>query len=131
FIFLIVVPVFTLVLGSFLASPPRALQFDWSGVTLQNYVEVLTRGGFPVLLATTLAAALVGTAGAVAIGAGLAWLAIRTDVPGRRVLEIVAITPMFVPPLVGAFAWDILASPRSGILNILGRALGIPSLLNI
>ncbi len=35
--------------------------------------------------------------------------------------------PMFVPPLVGAFAWDILASPRSGIINVLLRAVGSPT----
>jgi len=128
---LIVVPVLTLVVGSFLSSPPRALRFDWSGLTLANYREVIAQGGFEALLATTLAAALIGTAGAVAIGTVLAWLAVRTDVPGRRLLEIVAIMPMFVPPLVGAFAWDILASPRSGIMNIVLRALGLPDVVNI
>lgn len=129
--FLIVVPVLVLVIGSFLSDPPRALQFDWSGLTLRNYVEVFTRGGFAELLGTTLTAAVIGTAGATAIGATLAWLAVRTDVPGRRLLEVVAVSPMFVPPLVGAFAWDILASPRSGILNIVLRALGLPGFINI
>src|SRR5262249_33490678 len=70
-ILLIVVPVFVLVIGSFLAEPPRALRFDFTGLTLQNYAEVLTRGGFGELFATTLAAALIGTAGALGIGAGL------------------------------------------------------------
>jgi iron(III) transport system permease protein len=130
-IVLIVVPVMVLVAGSFLSEPPRALHFDWSGLTVGNYVEVLTRGEFPSLLATTIGAALLGTAGAMVIGSGLAWLTVRTDVPGRRGLEALAIMPMFVPPLVGAFAWEILASPRSGILNIVLRALGVPNLINI
>src|SRR5439155_2721501 len=75
--------------------------------------------------------ALPGTAGAAAIGAALAWLAIRSDVPFRLALDAVAVMPLFVPPLVGAFAWDILASPRSGILNVILRALGAPLTLNI
>ncbi len=128
---LIVLPVGVLVLGSFLSEAPRALHVDWSGLTLQNYRDVLQGGGFAPLLAATLGAALAGTAGATAIGATLAWLAVRTDLPGRRALDVVAVMPLFVPPLVGAFAWDILASPRAGMLNIVLRATGIPVTLNI
>ena len=128
---LIVLPVGVLVLGSFLSAPPRALHIDWSGLTLHNYAAVLHAEGFGAVLATTLGAALAGTAGATAIGVTLAWLAVRSDVPGRRVLDAVAVMPLFVPPLVGAFAWDILASPRSGILNVVLRALGAPVTLNI
>ncbi|MFI5012451.1 MAG: ABC transporter permease [Hyphomicrobiales bacterium] len=130
-VFLIIVPVLVLVLGSFLSAPPRALHIDWSGLTLDNYREVFAKGGFADLLRVTLTAACIGTAGALAIGSGLAWLATRSDVPGRPLLEAVAIMPMFVPPLVGAFAWDILASPRSGILNIALRSIGLESGVDI
>ena len=129
--FLIVLPVLALVIGSFLPTPPRALAIDWSGLTLANYREILGEGNVLALLRVTLAAAVIGTAGALVIGASLAWLAIRTDVPGRSLLENVAILPMFVPPLVGAFAWDILASPKSGIINIALRSLGLDAALNI
>lgn len=128
---LIVLPVGVLLLGSFLSEAPRALRFDWSGLTLANYRDVLAAAGFAPLLAATIGAALAGTAGAAVLGASLAWLAVRTDVPGRRALDVVAVMPLFVPPLVGAFAWDILASPRAGILNIVLRALGVPITLNI
>ena len=128
---LIVLPVLVLVLGSFLAEPPRALHVDWSGLTLDNYVEVLTKGGFAGVFGTTLGAALLGTAGAIVVGAGLAWLAVRTDVPGGRLIDVVAIMPLFVPPLVGAFAWDILASPRSGIINLIARSLHASSFVNV
>ncbi len=128
---LIVLPVGVLLLGSVLSEAPRALRFDWSGLTLANYRDVLAATGFAPLLAATLGAALAGTVGAALIGASLAWLAVRTDIPGRRVLDLVAVMPLFVPPLVGAFAWDILASPRSGILNIVLRAIGAPFTLNI
>ncbi|MFI5023328.1 MAG: ABC transporter permease [Alphaproteobacteria bacterium] len=128
---LILLPLLTLALGSFLSEPPRALHVDWSGLTFGNYLAVLAEPGFLALLGTTVGAALLGTAGSIAIGAGLAWLAMRTDVPGRPLIEAVSIMPMFVPPLVGAFAWDILASPRSGILNIALRALHVPGVVNI
>ncbi len=128
---LIVLPVGVLVIGSFLSEAPRALHFDWTGLTFGNYRDVLTAAGFVPVLAATLGAALVGTAGAVIVGTSLAWLAVRTDVPGRRALDIVAVMPLFVPPLIGAFAWDILASPRAGILNILLRSSGASVKLNI
>jgi len=128
---LIVLPVGVLVLGSFLSEAPRALHVDWSGLTLGNYRNVLLDTAFGPLLGSTMGAALAGTMGAAGIGAGLAWLAIRTDVPGRRALDVVAVMPLFVPPLIGAFAWDILASPRSGILNIVLRSTGAPFTLNI
>jgi iron(III) transport system permease protein len=129
--FLIVLPVLSLILGSFLPTPPRALNIDWSGLSLANYREILAGGGFLALLRVTLAAAVIGTVGALVIGSSLAWLAVRTDVPGRSLLENIAILPMFVPPLVGAFAWDILASPRSGIINIALRAIGLEGGVNI
>lgn len=130
-IVLVVLPISVLVIGSFLSEPPRALRFDWSGLTLANYVAVLTEGGFASLLGTTLGVSTAGTIGAVVIGTSLAWLAVRTDVPGRRVLESVAILPMLVPPLVGAFAWDILGSPRSGLINVFLRSLSLPSLVSV
>lgn len=128
---LIIVPIGVLALGSFLSNPPRAFNIDWAGFTLSNYIEVLSDKSFLSLLETTLGAALLGTLGAMIIGSWLAWLANRTDIPGRRVLDAVAVMPMFVPPLVGAFAWDILCSPHSGIINIFLRSMGFHSALNI
>jgi iron(III) transport system permease protein len=119
---LTVLPVMILVIGSFLSQPPRAMHFDFAGLTLANYRAVLSDSSAGHLLANTFGSALAGTLGATLIGAGLSWLAVRTDVPGRRMLETVALIPMLIPPLVGAFAWDILASPRSGLVNIAGRA---------
>lgn len=122
---LIVLPVVVLAIGSFLSEPPRALHFDWAGATLQNYVGVVSDPGFFSMIWTTFGVALVGTAGAVIIGTFFAWLGVRTDIPGRKTLNVIAVIPMFVPPLVGAFAWDVLASPRSGILNIILRSAQI------
>jgi iron(III) transport system permease protein len=123
---LIIFPIMVLVIGSFLSEPPRALHFDWSGVTLRNYIELVVSPGFADLIGNTLVSAISGTAGAVVIGSISAWLAVRSDLPGRRAVEVIALLPMFVSPLVGAFSWDILASPHSGLLNLFGRAIGLP-----
>ena len=128
---LIIFPIMVLVIGSFLSEPPRALHFDWSGATLLNYIDLIRSTGFGELVGTTLIAAVFGTIGAVAIGAVSAWLAIRTDLPGRRGVEVISLLPMFISPLVGAFAWDILASPHAGLLNLLARSLNLPISFNI
>ena len=128
---LIILPVAVLAIGSFLTTPPRALHFDLAGATLANYRAAFAEDGFLRLLGATVGLAALGTIGAVAIGAALSFLAVRTDIPGRRALEAVAVMPMFVPPLVGAFAWDILASPRSGIINVLLRSVGVGWAVNV
>jgi iron(III) transport system permease protein len=128
---LIIFPVIVLVIGSFLSEPPRALHFDWSGATPRNYIDLIHSPGFADLVGTTLVAAVFGTIGAVAIGAISAWLAIRTDLPGRRGVEVISLLPMFVSPLVGAFAWDILASPHAGLINLFARGLHLPITVNI
>ena len=128
---LIIFPVTVLTIGSFLSEPPRALQFDWAGATLRNYVELIYSPDFAGLVETTLIAAVFGTIGAVAIGAVSAWLAIRTNLPGRRGVEVISLLPMFVSPLVGAFAWDILASPHSGLINLFARSLHLPITVDI
>ena len=128
---LIVFPIVVLTIGSFLKEPPRALHFDWMGATLKNYVELVSSPSFLDLVGTTLLTAVSGTAGAVAIGAVSAWLAVRTDMPGRRFVEVTSLLPMFVSPLVGAFSWDILASPNSGLLNLFARGLHLPFSIDI
>ncbi len=128
---LIIFPVIVLAIGSFLSEPPRALHFDWSGATLLNYIDLIHSPSFAELVETTLIAAVFGTIGAVAIGAVSAWLAIRTNLPGRRGVEVISLVPMFVSPLVGAFAWDILASPHAGLINLFARGLNLPITVNI
>ncbi len=128
---LIIFPVIVLVIGSFLSEPPRALHFDWAGATLRNYLDLILSSGFADLVETTLGAAMFGTIGAVTIGAVSAWLAIRTNLPGRGGVAVIALLPMFVSPLVGAFAWDILASPHSGLINLFARELHLPFTVNI
>ncbi len=66
-----------------------------------------------------------GTAIALVIGALLALLVVRTDVPFRRGIEAAAILPLFLPSIVGAIAWSLLASPKAGLLNVLFKTLGV------
>src|SRR5690606_31292686 len=62
-----------------------------------------------VLRSVGLAAAV--TAGCLVIGVGLAWLTVRTDVPGRRALGVLATLPLAMPSYVAAYAW-VSAAPQ-------------------
>lgn len=51
-------------------------------------------------------------------GIFLAWSVARTDAHLRRFIERLAIVPFITTPLVGAFAWVVLATPNTGLLNV-------------
>jgi iron(III) transport system permease protein len=50
-------------------------------------------------------------------GVSLAWLTARTNMPGKRILQIFNIIPFFVSTLVGSIAWSLLLSPKIGLIN--------------
>jgi iron(III) transport system permease protein len=53
----------------------------------------------------------------------LAWLVARTNLPGRRVVRALVMASFVTPPFLGAIAWEILAAPNSGLINVLYRYL--------
>ncbi|WP_241384549.1 ABC transporter permease [Rhodococcus sp. CH91] len=53
---------------------------------------------------------------AVALATAMALLLDRTDLPGRGVLRLLLLSPLLVPPFVGAIAWTGLLGP-SGMIN--------------
>jgi iron(III) transport system permease protein len=56
-----------------------------------------------------------------AIATPLAWLVSRTDLPGRRIVRALVTASFVTPPFLGAIAWEILAAPNSGLINVLHR----------
>ena len=60
---------------------------------------------------------------AMALGIGLSFLATRTDMPGRRLVAVLALMPMLVPPFILVVGWVALADPGAGFFNIVASAL--------
>jgi iron(III) transport system permease protein len=58
-----------------------------------------------------------------AIATPLAWLVARTDLPGRTVVRAFVTASFVTPPFLGAIAWEILAAPNSGLVNVVYRWL--------
>jgi iron(III) transport system permease protein len=58
-----------------------------------------------------------------AIATPLAWLVARSDVPGRTAIRSLVTASFVTPPFLGAIAWEILAAPNSGLINVAYRGL--------
>lgn len=101
-----------------------------SGMSLDHYRALGSRS-VRSALRNTLVSSVGGTVGAVAIGTVLAWLAARTDVAGRAMVQIAGMVPMFFSALVGTLAWSALGSPRTGYLNAVLAELGIGFRINV
>ncbi len=63
---------------------------------------------------------------AVAFGTALAILFDRTDLPGRNILRLFALSPMLVPPFVGAIAWLGVLGPASPLNRWWASFTGAP-----
>jgi len=67
--------------------------------------EVLLRDRTRELLVRSLLLAGVVTAACLVLGVLLAWLVVRSDLPGRRVWAVVVALPLAVPTYVAGFSW--------------------------
>ncbi len=85
--------------------------------TLRYYRKVFTDPQLARALWNTVV--LAGWAGlaSLVVGAPLAWLVARTDMPGARLIRGLILASFVTPPFLGAFAWVMLAGPNAGLLN--------------
>ena len=72
----------------------------------------------------------VSAAGSLLIGAPMAWLAVRSDIPARRAVSALAALPLTVPTYVGAFLAISAFGPR-GLLQDALEPLGVSRLPEI
>ena len=103
------------------------------GITLGHYRAVLSDAALRKAVWNTLVLAFWVGLGSIAIGAPLAWLTARTDVPARRTIRTLVLASFVTPPFLGAFAWVMLAGPNAGLLNKMWRGVtgADEALLNI
>jgi iron(III) transport system permease protein len=83
------------------------------------FTETLTAPETLDALGGTLRLSLGTTVLALLIGAPLAWLTTRTDLPWAGFFRSVLTIPYIIPPYIAAVAWITLANPRVGVLNTL------------
>ena len=93
------------------------------GTTLDHYREVFRDPALrKALWHTVVLAFWVGVA-SIGIGAPLAWLTARTNVPGKALIRALVMASFVTPPFLGAFAWVMLAGPNAGLVNTTWRFL--------
>lgn len=129
--FLVIYPVSMLLLGALTNTNPVVDGFGVFDLSFANFITVLGNPNVHVALANSLIACGGGTALAVVIGLTFSWVVVRTNTPGKRFIAAASMIPLFVPPLVAAVAWSVLASPKSGLLNTVLAAWGIDWRFNI
>ncbi len=61
------------------------------------------------------------TAAATMIGSLLAFLTMRTDLPGRRLWRWLLAVPLAIPPYIGALGYILIAGPRGLVFQLWGR----------
>ncbi len=89
---------------------------------LDAYQFVLTEDDFWTAFFTTVTIAAGMTAIAVPLGAALAFLMVRTDVPGRAIIEPLILVPIFVSAVVIAFGYVVALGPV-GIFSTMAKAV--------
>ncbi|WP_080730517.1 ABC transporter permease [Rhodococcoides fascians] len=127
---IVLFPMFFIVMGAFTDNAERTSLFDFGNFTLDNFSLL----GSSTAQSALWNSALVGIGSsivALAIGCTLAFLAARTNVPGRKMIYGIGIAPLFLPALVGALAWALLAGPATGYINLVLTAIGLPGFIDI
>ena len=113
-IYLAILPLFMLVIGSFQAEvAPREFVY-----TLKNYqAAYASEYTYSTFMNSLIFAS--GSAGlSFIIGTLLAWLTERTNTPLRGLFVPVAVVPLILPGVLESIAWIFLLSPKFGYLNV-------------
>jgi iron(III) transport system permease protein len=82
-----------------------------------------------VLVSTVVLAVVVG-AGTILVGLPIAWLTARTDLPGRRIWQVLAVVPLAIPSYVTGFAFVAAFGPR-GALQAMLAPFGVDEIPDI
>jgi iron(III) transport system permease protein len=113
-----------LIAGPLLATLTRSLLVwtnDAPGLSLGDFGDLFADPRFRDGVVNSLIAGAATTALSLILGFTLAFLVVRTDMPGRRWLGRANVLPFFLSPYVGAIAWTWLLAPHDGLLTTHAR----------
>ena len=128
--FLVIYPVGKLVLGAVTNVNPVTTRESFPTLTLVNFFELATNATVHAAAINSLLTCGLGATISVVIGLFFAWIVVRTNTPLKGVIRSAGMMPLFIPPLVAGFAWSLLGSPETGLINIGLQAFGIPLAVN-
>jgi iron(III) transport system permease protein len=93
--------------------------FEGVGLSLGKIKEVFTTPNIVQAAENTLLISVLTVVLAAGIGVALAWLIARSNMPFKRVLDPLNMIPFYLSSVVGALSWQVIAAPRSGLINSL------------
>jgi iron(III) transport system permease protein len=125
---LLVVPGLLVALGMLLPLAYLVLRSFENGY--ESVLEVVLDGDTVAVLGRSVLLAGVVTLASLGIAVPLAWLTVRTDLPGRRVWSVLAALPLVIPSYVGGFVMVSALGPRGTLQGIL-EPLGVERLPEI
>jgi iron(III) transport system permease protein len=102
-----------------------------SGLTTEKIREVFSTPKIVEAIWNTLIISVLTVIFAGTVGVALAWLIARSNMPFRRVFDPLNMIPFYLSSVVGALSWQIVAAPRSGIINELLKPIFGGPLFNI
>ncbi len=115
-LFLVGSPVVSLIASSFRSTDTGAFTFDNYAIAYGHLSDLRALGN-------TLLYALATTALSGLFAVPMAWGISRTDMPGKRFIQVFVLGAFITPPYLGAIAWILLAGPNAGWLNRAWMAL--------
>lgn len=98
---LVVIP--ALAVAAAMLVPVIYLLVQVSELGRERFLALLTSPDLLAITGRTLGLAVAVTAASVALGVPLAWLTVRSDLPGRRFFRVATALPLVIPTYVGAF----------------------------
>src|SRR3954469_18557601 len=96
--------------------------------TFSAFRDAYATVGLGTMLLNSFAFSAGSTIFALAIGVVLAYLIVRTDVPGKSLMYAASVVPLIIPGILHTIAWTFLLDPRNGIVNLyVIEKLGLPA----
>lgn len=114
-----------------IALPLLYLVIRTAGIGGEELRELLSRPRNIMVFFNSAAMAATVTLFSTLIAVPLAFLTVRTDLPGKRFWLVTATLPLAVPSYVGSFALIATLAPRGSFLQLLLQPLGVEELPSI
>lgn len=108
-------------LTAFLVLGPLAY-LGWIGISqgMAEFIRGSTDLSLPGLVSQVALLATLTTVWALVLSVPLAWLTVRSDLPGRRLVAWLAPLSLAIPPYIGAVVYQILLAPGGLLPQLLG-----------
>ena len=122
----VIIPLLMLIASSFTLAPPEARRMHEAagGFTTYYWVYLFASNMSPIYLWEPLKNSFIIAIGAslisIPLGAVLAWLMVRSDLPFKRALSLCVLVPYMIPSWVKSMAWlAVFRNNRYGVPGIL------------